>query len=46
MKYIEVSFTMDDTGMFRDMLVSELAEGPYESFVDTKDGVKAYVPED
>jgi ribosomal protein L11 methyltransferase len=37
---------MDDTGMFRDMLVSELAEGPYESFVDTKDGVKAYVPED
>ena len=46
MKYIEVSFTMDDTGMFRDMLVSELAEGPYESFVDTKDGVKAYVPAD
>jgi len=46
MKYIEVSFTMDDTGMFRDMLVSELAEGPYESFVDTKEGVKAYVPED
>ena len=46
MKYIEVCFTMDDTGMFRDMLVSELAEGPYESFVDTKEGVKAYVPED
>ena len=46
MKYIEVCFTMDDTGMFRDMLVSELAEGPYESFVDTKDGVKAYVPAD
>lgn len=46
MKYIEVSFTMDDTGMFRDMLVSELAEGPYESFVDTKEGVKAYVPVD
>lgn len=46
MKYIEVSFTMDDTGMFRDMLVSELAEGPYESFVDTKEGVKAYVPAD
>lgn len=32
--------------MFRDMLVSELAEGPYESFVDTKEGVKAYVPVD
>ncbi len=37
---------MDDTGMFRDMLVGELAEGPYESFVDTKEGVKAYVPAD
>jgi len=37
---------MDDTGMFRDMLVSELAEGPYESFVNTKEGVKAYVPAD
>ena len=46
MKYIEVSFTLDDTGLFRDMLVSNLAEGPYESFVDTPDGVKAYVPAD
>ncbi|MBR1549022.1 MAG: 50S ribosomal protein L11 methyltransferase [Bacteroidales bacterium] len=46
MKYIEVTFTLDDTGLFRDMLVSNLAEGPYESFVETADGVKAYVPED
>jgi ribosomal protein L11 methyltransferase len=46
MKYIEVTFTMDDTGMFRDLLVDTLGnEGPYESFVETKDGVKAYVQE-
>ena len=46
MKYIEVTFTMGDTGMFRDLLVDNLAQGPYESFVDTADGVKAYVPAD
>ena len=46
MKYIEVTFTMDDTGVFRDMLVDTLGnEGPYESFVETKDGLKAYVPQ-
>ena len=44
MKYIEVTFSMDDTGMFRDLLVDTLGnEGPYESFVETKDGLKAYV---
>ncbi len=47
MKYIEVTFTMEDTGMFRDLLVDTLGnEGPYESFVETKDGLKAYVPVD
>jgi ribosomal protein L11 methyltransferase len=44
MKYIEVTFVMDDTGVFRDMLVDTLGnEGPYESFVETPDGLKAYV---
>lgn len=44
MKYIEVTFTMTDTGVFRDMLVDALGnEGPYESFVDTPNGLKAYV---
>ncbi len=44
MKYIEVTFTMDDTDMFRDLLVDTLGnEGPYESFVETPDGLKAYV---
>lgn len=47
MKYIEVTFTMADTGMFRDLLVDALGnEGPYESFVETKEGLKAYVPVD
>jgi ribosomal protein L11 methyltransferase len=44
MKYIEVIFTMDDTSLWRDMLVDTLGnEGPYESFVETPDGLKAYV---
>ncbi len=44
MKYIEVTFTMADTGMFRDLLVDTLGnEGPCESFVETSDGLKAYV---
>ena len=44
MIYIEVTFTMDDTGMFRDLLVDTLGnEGPYESFVETENGLKAYV---
>lgn len=47
MKYIEVTFTMSDTGMFRDLLVDALGnEGPYESFVETKEGLKAYVQAD
>lgn len=44
MKYIEVTFTMDDTDLLRDLLVDTLGnEGPYESFVETPDGLKAYV---
>ena len=46
MKYIEVIFTLDDTGVFRDLLVDTLGnEGPYESFVETPTGLKAYVPQ-
>ncbi|MBQ9418078.1 MAG: 50S ribosomal protein L11 methyltransferase [Bacteroidales bacterium] len=44
MKYVEVTFHMDETGVMRDMLVDALGnEGPYESFVETSDGLKAYV---
>ena len=44
MKYIEVTFIMDDTSLWRDLLVDTLGnEGPYESFVETKNGLQAYV---
>lgn len=44
MKYIEVTFTMESTELFRDLLIDALGnEGPYESFVETPDGLKAYV---
>ena len=44
MRYIEVTFTMESTELFRDLLIDTLGnEGPYESFVETKDGLKAYV---
>lgn len=44
MKYIEVTFVMESTELFRDMLVDTLGnEGPYESFVETPNGLKAYV---
>ena len=44
MKYIEVTFTMESTELFRDLLIDNLGnEGPYESFVETKDGLQAYV---
>lgn len=44
MKYIEVTFTMESTDLFRDLLIDTLGnEGPYESFVETKDGLQAYV---
>ncbi len=44
MKYIEVTFTMESTDLFRDLLIDTLGnEGPYESFVETPDGLKAYV---
>ena len=44
MKYIEVTFTMESTELFRDLLIDNLGnEGPYESFVETPDGLKAYV---
>ena len=46
MKYTEVTITLPHLDPFRDLLVDALGnEGPYDSFVETPDGVKAYVPE-
>lgn len=46
MKYIEVNITLGQNDPFRDLLVDALGnEGPYDSFVETPDGLKAYVQE-
>ena len=47
MKYIEVTITLSPVDPYRDLLVDALGnEGPYDSFVETPDGLKAYVPAD
>ena len=47
MKYIEVSITLNPVDPYRDLLVDALGnEGPYDSFVETPNGLKAYVPAD
>ena len=47
MKYIEVTITLSPIDPFRDLLVDALGnEGPYDSFVELPDGLKAYVPAD
>lgn len=45
MIYTEVTIHLSKTNPYRDLLVYSLGdEGPYESFCDTPDGLKAYVP--
>ena len=47
MKYIEVTITLNPVDPYRDLLVDALGnEGPYDSFVETPNGLKAYVPKD
>ena len=47
MKYIEVTITLSPVDPYRDLLVDALGnEGPYDSFVEIPDGLKAYVPAD
>ena len=46
MKSIEVNITLGQNDPFRDLLVDALGnEGPYDSFVETPTGLKAYVQE-
>lgn len=45
MKYTEVTLHITPLDPFKDLIVYGLGdEGPYDSFTDTPDGVKAYVP--
>ncbi len=47
MKYTEVDITLSAVEPYRDLFVYALGdEGPYDSFVETPKGVKAYVPTD
>lgn len=46
MKYIEVTIHLDTVEPFRDLMIDALGnEGPYDSFVEQPDGLKAYVPQ-
>ena len=47
MKYTEVTFHIAQRDPYCDLIIDALGnEGPYDSFVDTCDGIKAYVPFD
>ena len=47
MKYTEVTLTLSPLDPVRDLLVDALGnEGPYDSFVEIPNGLKAYVPTD
>lgn len=45
MNYIELSITFDPVDPWRDILVSQLAEKGFESFVETKSGLQSYIAE-
>ncbi|MBX7051248.1 MAG: 50S ribosomal protein L11 methyltransferase [Flavobacteriales bacterium] len=46
MNYIELDFILEPLMPARDVLVAELADAGFDSFVETDDGVKAYIPEE
>ena len=47
MRYTEVYIHLSPLDPYRDLLVDALGnEGPYDSFAETPDGLKAYVPTD
>ena len=47
MKYTEATFILSPVDPYRDLLIDALGnDGPYDSFVETPDGLKAYVPTD
>ena len=47
MQYTEVTITLSAVSPWRDLIVDTLGnEGPYDSFVETAGGLKAYIPAD
>ena len=45
MKYIEISFTLKEKEIFSDIIIAKLNEIEFESYVETEDGVNAYIQE-
>ena len=45
MKYIELSFSFSQNTDFADIVVAKLNEIEFESYVETQDGVDAYIQE-
>jgi ribosomal protein L11 methyltransferase len=46
MDYVEVNFEISPLVPWRDVLISELADIDFESFVETENGLQAYIRED
>ena len=46
MNYIEYDFTVSPLEVGSEILIAELAEVGFDSFVDTPTGIKAYIPKD
>ena len=46
MKYLEITIKMSAFEPYRDLLVSDLGDGAFDSFELTSDGVNAYVPQE
>lgn len=45
MDYVELTITFNEIDPWRDIMVSNLAEKGFESFVETKWGLQSYIPE-
>ena len=45
MNYIEIKVIIDPVNIARDIVVAELGEIGFESFVDSEEGVDAYIQE-
>lgn len=46
MNYVAVNFSITPHEPFREILLGELSETPFEAFEDTEEGLRAYVTED
>ena len=46
MKYTQVNFDIDPLNPFRDILIADLSDYAYDSFENTDNGLKAYIPSD